>query len=304
MDLIEKIRSFNRYYANILGKIDQEIYNNPYPLTEARVISELHHNSGYTAKEIIETLGIDRGFLSRILQRFEEEQIITKKQSTEDKRQFHHYLTPLGEEVFKKMADDANLALEKTLQHLSNTDLTTLISSMEKIEAIYKKNNHEKPIITIRPIQQGDAGYVAQLHGDFYSKHYKLSPIFEYYVMKSLTEFLSDTSDGELWIAEVNGERAGSIGIVLDNENTAQLRWFILDKHYHGLGIGTSLLKTALQFCREKEYYHIYLWTFNLLNSARHLYKKFGFTITEEQENFEWSNERLIEERWDLELTD
>lgn len=301
---LEKVRGFNRYYANILGKIDQEIYNNPYPLTEARVISEIHHNSGCTAKEIIETLGVDRGFLSRILQRFEEEKLISKKQSPEDKRQFNHYLTSTGEDVFKKMADDANHALEKTFQHFSHIDLITLVSSMEKIEAIYKKNTHETPVVTLRPLQQGDAGYVAQLHGDFYSEHYNLSPIFEYYVMKGLTEFLSDTSGGELWIAEVNGERAGAIAIVQDNENTAQLRWFILDDRYQGLGIGTKLLEKALRYCKEKNYTHVYLWTFNLLSSARHLYKKYGFTITEEKENLEWSNERLIEERWDLKISD
>lgn len=86
---IEKIRQFNRYYANVLGKIDQEIYNNPYPLTEARIIAEMHYNRGCTAKKITATLGVDPGFLSRILQRFDDEQIIIKKKSSEDNRQFN-----------------------------------------------------------------------------------------------------------------------------------------------------------------------------------------------------------------------
>ncbi|MEB4860950.1 bifunctional helix-turn-helix transcriptional regulator/GNAT family N-acetyltransferase [Priestia megaterium] len=307
MDLIkklEKIRQFNRYYANVLGKIDQEIYNNPYPLTEARVIAELHYNSGCTAKEIIEVLGVDRGFLSRILQRFEEEQMITKKQSPEDKRQFNLFLTAIGEEAFQKMAVDANRELTKTLQHLSESEIAALVSSMEKIESIYTKNTNEKPTVKIQPFQSGDVGYVAQLHGDFYGKNYSFKQIFEYYVMKGLTEFVYDSSGGELWIAEVNGERAGSIAIVQDDENTAQLRWFILDDRYQGLGIGTKLVETALNYCKEHHYKRIYLWTFSLLNAARHLYAKYGFTIQEEKENIEWCDERLIEERWDLELSD
>lgn len=301
---VEKIRKFNRYYANVLGKIDHEIYNKPYPLTEARIIAELHYNSGCTAKEIIEVLGVDRGFLSRILQRFEAEQIITKKQSLEDKRQFYLYLTAIGEEAFQKMVVDANRELTKTLQHLSESEIAALVSSMEKIESIYTKNTNEKPIVTIRPFQSGDVGYVAQLHGEFYGEHHGFVQIFEYYVMEGLTEFVYDSSGGELWIAEVNGERAGSIAIVQDDENTAQLRWFILDDRYQGLGIGTKLLETALNYCKEHNYKNIYLWTFSLLNAARYLYKKYGFTITEEKENIEWCGERLIEERWDLELSD
>ncbi|MDI2588613.1 helix-turn-helix domain-containing GNAT family N-acetyltransferase [Psychrobacillus sp. NEAU-3TGS] len=301
---IEKIRKFNRYYANILGKIDQDIYNKPYPLTEARIIAELYYNSGCTSKEIIEVLGVDRGFLSRILQRFEEEQIITKKQSAEDKRQFNLYLTTIGEETFRKMEIDANSELTKIFQHLSEPEMAALVSSMERVESIYTKNEKEKPTVIIRPFQLGDVGYVAQLHGEFYGNHHGFFQIFEYYVMKGLTEFVYDSSGGELWIAEVNGERAGSIAIVQDDANAAQIRWFILDNHYQGLGIGTKLFETAFNFCKEQNYKHIYLWTISMLNAARHLYAKYGFTLKEEKENSVWCGERLIEERWDIELSD
>ncbi|WP_113935837.1 MULTISPECIES: bifunctional helix-turn-helix transcriptional regulator/GNAT family N-acetyltransferase [Bacillus] len=301
---IEKIRQFNRYYANVLGKIDQEIYNNPYPLTEARVIAELHYNSGCTAKKIIEALGVDRGFLSRILQRFEDEQIIKKKQSPEDKRQFNLYLTAIGEEAFRRMEIDANRELTKTLQHLSESEIDDLVSSMEQVESIYTKSTNEKPTVIIRPFQPGDVGYVAQLHGEFYGEQHRFFKTFEYYVMKGLTEFVYASSGGELWIAEVDGERAGSVAIKQDDENTAQLRWFILDDRYQGLGIGTKLFETALSYCKEHNYKHIYLWTISMLNAARHLYAKYGFTMTEEKENIEWCGEKLIEERWDLDLFD
>lgn len=307
MDLIkkiEKIRQFNRYYANVLGKIDQEIYNNPYPLTEARVIAELYYNSGCTAKKIIEALGVDRGFLSRILQRFEDEQIISKKQSPEDKRQFNLYLTDIGEDVFRKLEMDANRELTKTLQHLSETEIDNLISSMEQIKSIYTKNTNKKPTVIIRPFQPGDVGYVAQLHGEYYREHHWFIQIFEYYVIKGLSEFVYNSSGGELWIAEVDGERAGSIAIKQDDENTAQLRWFILDDRYQGLGIGTNLFETALAYCKEHNYKQIYLWTISTLHAARHLYAKYGFTMTEEKENIEWCGEKIIEERWDLELSD
>ena len=120
--------------------------------------------------------------------------------------------------------------------------------------------------------------------------------------MDGLTEYLSDTTKGKLWIAEVDGERVGSIAIIQDSKESAQLRWFIIDNSYQGLGIGTALLETALEYCKENEYSQVYLWTFNLLKSARHLYKKHGFILTEEQENHEWRKNSLVEERWDLNL--
>ena len=300
---IEKIRQFNRYYANVLGKIDQEIYNNPYPLTEARIIAEIHYNRGCTAKEITAALGVDPGFLSRILQRFEDEQIIIKKQSSEDKRQFNLYLSDTGEEAFHQLAMDANRELTKSLQHLSTNEMTKLVSSMETIKSIYSNTANKKLVVTIRPFQSGDVGYVAQLHGDFYKKQHDFFQVFEYYVMKGLTEFMYDSSGGELWIAEVDGYRAGSIAIVRDNESTAQLRWFILDSEYQGLGIGSKLIEAALHYCKEHKFKHIYLWTISMLHAARHLYAKYGFTLTEEKENTEWCRNKLIEERWDLDLS-
>lgn len=299
---IEKIRQFNRYYASLLGKLDQEIYNKPFPLTEARIIAELHYRSGCKAKEIVETLGVDPGFLSRILQRFEDEQLIVKKQSLKDKRQFNLYLSDIGEDAFHQLALDANNALTKTLQNLSPDEIMNLVSSMEMIEAIYSNVSSNKPEVTIRPLQAGDVGYVAQLHGEFYKKQYDFYPIFEYYVLKGLTDFLQDPSVGELWIAEVNGKRAGSIAIVRDHENSAQLRWFILDPEFQSLGIGSKLIATALNYCEAHQLNHIYLWTISTLQAARHLYSKFGFTLSEEKENAEWCSKKLVEERWDLHL--
>lgn len=156
--------------------------------------------------------------------------------------------------------------------------------------------------IQIRPYEMGDAGYVAQLHGDYYKNNFNFDKIFDYYVLAPLTEFIHNPNGSQLWIVEVNGERAGSIAIVKENDQTAQLRWFILEKKAQGLGIGNKLMDKALKFAKNEKYQHIYLWTFSLLKPARHLYEKFGFQITETKENNEWSSQQLTEERWDKDL--
>jgi len=303
MNYVEKIRKFNRHYANVLGKIDQEIYNHPFPLTEARIITEINENHGCTATDIIEKLGIDRGYLSRIIQRFDDENIISKIQSPEDKRQYTLHLTAKGNEIYNKLVNDANIGVESMIQTLSTPEVKELVKSMETIESIFSLNQTSIPEISIRPFKPGDVGYVASIHGKIYSTTYQFGRVFEYYVMKGLSEFLLNPNGGELWVAEVNGEIVGSIAITKANESVAQLRWFVLDEKYQGLGIGKKLIETALNFCKENQFDHLFLWTVSTLETARYLYKKYNFTLTEEKPNFEWTGSELIEERWDLVLS-
>lgn len=300
---IEKIRKFNRNYANVLGKIDQDIYNQPFPLTDARVITELHYSNGTTATEIREKLGIDRGYMSRILQKFEDENIITKKRSSNDQRQYSLYLTKHGEELYDGLIENANQGVEKMIESISLPDLSNLITSMEIIESIFTKEYADQSKVTIRSFRAGDVGYIAHLHGILYDKTYKFGPMFEYYVLKGLAEFMINSDGGELWIAEVNGKIVGSIAITKLNDSVAQLRWFVLDENYQGIGIGKKLMETAINFCQNNGYQHVFLWTVSILETARYLYKKYNFTLTEEKSNDEWTGSKLIEERWDLDLS-
>jgi DNA-binding MarR family transcriptional regulator/N-acetylglutamate synthase-like GNAT family acetyltransferase len=301
---VEKIRKFNRFYANVLGKIDQEIYNRPYTLTEARVLTEINSREGYTATEIRETLGIDRGYMSRIIQRFEEEKIIIKKRSSDDKRQYLLYLTDYGKEILKGLVENANREIAKMIQAMPKRDQAKLVTSMETIESILSGVHPSHSEVSIRSFQPGDVGYVAYLHGKLYHKTYGFGRTFEYYVMKGLTEFLENSEGGDLWVAEVNGEIAGSIAITQSSEQIAQLRWFVVDENYQGLGIGKKLMDTAIAFCRKRGYQHVFLWTVSILDTARHLYQKYNFKLTEEKPNETWTGTKLIKERWDLTLTD
>jgi GNAT superfamily N-acetyltransferase len=156
--------------------------------------------------------------------------------------------------------------------------------------------------VSIRTFQPGDVGYVAHLHGTIYGNAYKFGRMFEYYVMQGLTEFMTNTDGGELWMAEVDSKLAGSIAITKSNDKVAQLRWFILDEDYHGMGIGKKLMETAIDFCKEQGYKQVFLWTVSVLDAARYLYQKYHFRLTEEKENYEWTGSKLVEERWDLEL--
>ncbi|KHD84186.1 hypothetical protein NG54_17155 [Heyndrickxia ginsengihumi] len=300
---VEKIRKFNRFYADVLGKIDQEIYNQSFSLTEVRVIMEIHLSNGCTATEVRKKLGIDRGYMSRIVQRLESEHVIIKKQVSNDKRQYLLYLSNDGINILNRLIDDANREVGRRIQRLSAHDASKLVTSMETIEAIYMKSALTPPDVLIRTFVPGDVGYIAYLHGRLYENTYQFGKKFEYYVMKGLTEFLFDSEGGELWVAEINGEIVGSIAITKNNRTVAQLRWFLIDERYQGMGIGKKLMEAAIQFCVEQKYQHIFLWTVSILTAARHLYKKYHFVLTEEKTNSEWTESMIVEERWDLDLS-
>lgn len=301
LEQIEEVRKFNRFYSNILGQIDQQIYQQPYSLAEARVLSELYAQKGATASEIREKLGLDRGYISRMLQKFEDGELIIKQQSTDDKRRILLGLTPKGEEIHQQLVEKANQGISKMLASLSEREFLKLTEAMATIEDLLEPEESLDKIL-IRPYGPGDAGYIAHLHGKLYGNTYQFSHAFEFYVVKGLADFIADPAGGQLWVAEVNGEIAGAIAIAKAGDRTAQLRWFILEEQYQGLGIGKMLMETAIEFCHEQRYQHVFLWTVNILEAARYLYAKYGFKLTEEKKNTDWTADMLIEERWDLEL--
>ena len=151
----------------------------------------------------------------------------------------------------------------------------------------------------IRTYGPGDASYVSYLHMKYYREHHCFKPIFEYYVMKGLSEFLNDPKGSDLWLAETNGLVVGSIAIV-KTPHAAQLRWFLVDAEHQGKGLGRNLMNTAMYFCEEQKYGRVFLWTVNTLKVARRLYKEFGFVLAEEKPNDEWTDDTIIEERWEM----
>jgi GNAT superfamily N-acetyltransferase len=147
----------------------------------------------------------------------------------------------------------------------------------------------------------GSIGRVAELHGTYYHDHWRFGRFFEAKVATELSEFLTryDESRDGFWTALVNGRVEGSVtidGIHAESEG-AHLRWFIMSDALRGKGAGNRLIDTALNFCRIREYNTLYLWTFEGLNAARHLYEKNAFRLVEEQCGTQWGTE-VKEQRW------
>ncbi len=151
----------------------------------------------------------------------------------------------------------------------------------------------------------GAIGRVVELHGVYYHRHWGFDLYFETMVATDLSTFLkryNESRDG-FWTVSEKGRVEASIsidGIDADGKG-AHLRWFIVAEHLHGQGVGHRLINTAIDFCREKKYSTVYLWTFEGLHIARQLYEKNGFSLMEECPGTDWGVQ-VKEQRLELKL--
>lgn len=153
--------------------------------------------------------------------------------------------------------------------------------------------------VTIRTYRPGDPSLVCCFYYRLYEQQYHFNGSVEKYFIKGMAELFDDPQGNQMWVAEQDGKIVGSIAVVRRGDHAAQLRWFGVGTEIQGLGIGNRLLETAMDFCRERRYWDLALWTIDILKPARHLYGKHGFRMTETKPNNEWSDHQLTEEKWE-----
>ncbi|MBB4804672.1 DNA-binding MarR family transcriptional regulator/N-acetylglutamate synthase-like GNAT family acetyltransferase [Flavobacterium nitrogenifigens] len=299
-----KIRSFNRFYTAHLDLLNQHYLESNYSLTEVRILYEISESKIITAQKITEILKLDKGYLSRILKRFLKENLITRISSEEDKRAFNIKLSDYGNELLNTLNAKSEKKIEDKIEKLNFTEKEMLVSSMQKIKNLMTENKIERHEISYRhTINPGDIGYIIYLHGYIYGNESNFSTDFEKYVIKTFYHFLENYSPEKdrIWMAEYNNKIVGCIAIQHQLQNEAQLRWFLLDPAFRGLGIGKKLLTDAVDFCREKKFENVFLLTTSLQNKALEMYKLAGFKLTKSEEVQEWGKV-FNEERYDLKL--
>jgi len=301
LDRIGQIRSFNRFYTNLLGLLDRTLLKSAYSLTEVRVLFELNRFSKATASKLVKLLNLDPAYLSRILGNFEEKKLIQKERSNKDMRKHLVSLTSQGKRVISDLQERANEQIKTLILTISDDDQNRLVNAMKTIKRILQ-NKEEKPeFYTIRSHKPGDIGYITYRHGVIYTNEYQLDATFEAYVAKYMAEFIEkyDADKDHLWIVEKGSEIVGSIAIVKLDDTVAQLRWLLVEPNERNKGIGTKLMLDALSFCKHKGYQKIILGTFSDLKVARKIYSKNGFKLIKAKSHHIWG-QNLTEEQWEL----
>jgi len=300
---IEAVRRFNRFYTRQIGVLRESWAESPFSLAEVRVLYELAHHNDLTAGELGTELGLDRGYLSRILQGFEKRGFVTKTRSEKDARQTHLALTAKGRKVFAPINNRSQQDVGSMLDALPATDQKILIESMHTIERLLGDKSEPKVPYILRTHHPGDMGWIVHRHGVLYSEEYGWDEQFEALAARITSDFITnfDPKRERCWIAEREGEIVGSVFLVKKSKTVAQLRLLLVEPKARGFGIGTRLVEECIRFARQKGYRKIILWTNDVLKAARRVYEEAGFIMVREEPHHSFGRD-LVGQYWELTL--
>jgi DNA-binding MarR family transcriptional regulator/GNAT superfamily N-acetyltransferase len=300
---IAAVRAFNRFYTRKLGVLDQHLSKSPFSLSEARVLYELAHHEELAAKEIGTELGLDPGYLSRIVQSFDESGLIARKPLASDRRQYQLSLTAKGRQAFARLNKNSQDDVAAMLAPLTPDDGRRLTEAMATIEELLQGPNRVRAPFLLRSHRVGDIGWVISRHGAVYAQEYGWDIGFEALVAEIAAQFIKsyEPSREHCWIAEIAGEPVGSIFLVKGSQDVAKLRLLLVEKKARGLGVGRALVAQCIRFARDAGYKKVTLWTQSILVAARGIYLKAGFRRVSGEKHHSFGVD-LVGETWELEL--
>ena len=306
---VNAVRRFNRFYTRLVGALDEGHLNSPYTLAEVRLLFELAHRESPTAAVLVAELGLDAGYLSRMLRRLERRRLVKRTRSAADGRESHLSLTTAGRAAFRALDSLASDAIGRLLEPLDESEQRRLVDAMSAIGTLLgapaTEASASEPAYILRPPRAGDLGWIVHRHGVLFTREFGWNQSFEALVAKIVAEYVEsyDAAKDCCWIAERKGERVGSVFVMKDpaRPGVARLRLLLLEPSARGLGIGRRLVDECTTFARDAGYHSISLFTTNVLTAARRIYADAGYRIRHEEPHAAFG-QRVTAETWELEL--
>ncbi len=306
-DRVAAVRRFNRFYTRQLGVLRKTYLDSPYSLGEARLLYEIAQRGSPTASEIVRALDLDAGYLSRTLRNFEKRGLIQRKVSAQDTRQSHIALSASGRKAFAPLDRRSQRDAGATLEKLKPEEQARLVAAMNTIETLLDNQAEARPtktsVVKLRAPVPGDFGWIIKRHAELYAQEYGWGAPFEGVCAQIVADFINkhDRKRERCWIAEIDGEKAGTIMLVRDSAKIARIRLLLLEPGARGVGLGARLVDECISFARRAGYQKITLWTHSVLTAARHIYQKAGFKLMRTERHRSWGRP-VVSEYWDLDL--
>jgi DNA-binding MarR family transcriptional regulator/GNAT superfamily N-acetyltransferase len=300
---VDAMRRFNRFYTRRIGVLQEGLLQSPFSLAEARVLYEMAHREAPAAAELGRDLGLDAGYLSRILRGLRRRGLVDRRPSASDGRRSLLGLTRRGRAAFATLDERSRREVGAMLDALPPRGQGRLVEAMATIEQLLGGAPRPAVPYVLRPPQPGDMGWVVHRHGVLYSQEYGWDERFEALVAEIVARFVKhfDAKRERGWIAEAEGEAVGSVFLVKQSRTVARLRLMLVEPRARGMGIGTRLVGECIRFARQAGYRKITLWTNSVLLAARHVYEQAGFRLVHEEKHHSFGHD-LVGETWDLKL--
>jgi DNA-binding MarR family transcriptional regulator/GNAT superfamily N-acetyltransferase len=303
-DRTEAIRRFSRFYTRRIGLLQESLLRSPFSLSEGRIVWEVAHRGTTTATELGEDLGLDAGYLSRLLRGLERRGILVRRRSTEDGRRVLLSLSERGRSAFARIDEASREEIGAFLSRLTDAEQARLVAALETAQALLAPDSPaDTPPYILRPPRPGDLGWVIQSHGRLYAREYGWDWTFEALAAEIMTRFVRDFDPARerCWIAERNGENVGCVFVVRREDDVAQLRCLLVDPSARSLGLGRRLVAECIAFARNAGYKRMVLWTNDVLHAARRIYQDEGFILVEEERHRSFGQD-LVGQTWELAL--
>lgn len=299
---VKAVRAFNRFYTQRIGVLKRYL-DTDFTLTEVRVLYELAHRPPLAARDLVQDLELDPGYLSRILRRFEGRDWIAREPAPHDGRQHLLRLTQAGYDAFAPLQQKSRDETAGLLASVPPRARPRLIAALKTVHGLLQPQAQAERQVVLRDPRPGDLGWVVQAHGELYAQEYGFDWTFEALVAEIAAGFIRnfDPEHEKGWIAEVDGERAGCVFVVRKSATVAQLRLLILRPEARGLGLGGRLTDECIAFARAAGYRRMMLWTQSNLTAARAIYQSRGFALKESEHNTAFG-QKLVSEVWERAL--
>ena len=296
------VRAFNRFYTRKIGVLDG-MASSPFSLAEARVLYELAHRQQPTATDIRKELGLDAGYMSRILRDFERRKLVRREQSKTDERERFLSLTAKGRKAFVPLDERSSRDISAMLDQLSPPERKQVVEAVRMVHRLLGGRAEAKTPYLLRQHQAGDLGWIVQRQAILYVEEYGWDGTYEALAAEIAAQFIRnfDPQRERAWVAEKDGERVGAVLVAKESEQIARLRLLHVEREARGLGIGKRLVDECIRFARQAGYQKMMLWTQSILHSARGIYKNAGFQIVHEEKHHSFGKD-LTAETWELNL--
>ncbi|GAB0117081.1 bifunctional helix-turn-helix transcriptional regulator/GNAT family N-acetyltransferase [Acidisoma sp. 7E03] len=301
---ISQFRRFSRFFTQFVGALDPHFAGMEMTAAEARLLYEIAQRTRPLASDLQLTLKMDAGFVSRVLRRFETRGWIARERGEQDARRRPITLTAAGHAAYTELDTRQNRVVDAILQRLSPPERDQLVASLCIAQNLLDPTT-EKQGFTLRSFRAGDMGMIAARQARLYRETYGWNEQIEIVAGEVTTDFLRGFKPGreQCWIAEVESQMAGSVMLTDEGDDVARLRLLYVEPFAQGMGIGRALVTACVDFARAAGYREITLWTQTILESARRIYARAGFIMTDSALHEKFGTP-LMGETWRLSLED
>ena len=303
ISLASSVRSFNRFYPRRIGILADKVLGTEFSIAESQLIFELKYSGTPTISSLANTLGVDRSYISRLAASLERRQLVERSRSESDGRVRLIELTYQGKEALSILEQRSSMIVREFLETLTRAEQTKLVSAMDTIQDIMKPRLAQGKPIVLRSHRSGDLGWILERHGAIYEREYAFDLSFEVFVAETLAKLTKkfDRANEHIWIAEIDGERVGSIVLARSGRLACELHLFFVEPWARGHGVGKALIQECARFAEKARYRNMTLRTYDILNAAGYSLADAGYRLISQKKQRRFGQD-LVAQTWRLTL--